>query len=157
MKRTLNKEQARLLAAECDEMIKVIPSITQQIQGKIDFLSSTDEPQEKDIKDLVNSLKCVKEQLAFYSDAFRFYSRRNGKLKEEAEKDSPENLEKYASIRQQTEQIISNFEAMGEAIFRQIRIKQMARGVFVLPSQPDPKPEPPKKKDAPAPDEESGE
>lgn len=157
MKRTLNKEQARLLAAECDEMIKVIPSITQQIQGKIDFLSSTDEPQEKDIKDLENSLKCVKEQLSFYSDAFRSYSRRNGKLKEETEKDSAENLERYATIRQQTEQIISDFEAMGEAIFRQIRIKQMARGIFVLPSQPDLKPEPPKQKDAPAPDEESGE
>lgn len=157
MKKTLSKEQARLLATECDEMIKAVPSIKQQIRDKINFLSSTDEPQEKDIKDLENSLKCVKEQLSFYSDAFRSYSRRNGKLKEEAEKDSPENLEKYASIRHQAEQIISDFDAMGEAIFRQIRIKQMARGIFVLPSQPNPKPEPPKQKDAPAPDEESGE
>lgn len=155
MKRTLNKEQATLLAAECNEMIKAVPSIKQQIRDKINFLSSTDEPQEKDIKDLENSLKCVKEQLSFYSDAFRSYSRRNGKLKEEAEKDSPENLEKYASIRQQTEQFISDFEAMGEAIFRQIRIKQMARGIFVLTPQPEQQ-----QKDAqfpPAPDEESGE
>lgn len=155
MKRTLNKEQATLLAAECNEMIKAVPSIKQQIRDKINFLSSTDEPQEKDIKDLENSLKCVKEQLSFYSDAFRSYSRRNGKLKEEAEKDLPENLEKYASIRQQTEQFISDFEAMGEAIFRQIRIKQMARGIFVLTPQPEQQ-----QKDAqfpPAPDEESGE
>lgn len=134
MKRTINMLQAALLAAEYEEMMKAVPSIKAQIQDKINLLSVTDEPQEKDIKDLETALQCVKEQVSFYSNSFRSYSRRNGKLKEEAEKESPENLEKYAAIRQQAEQIISDFEAMGEAVFRRIRIKQMAHGVF-LPSQ----------------------
>lgn len=134
MKRTINMLQAALLAAEYEEMMKAVPSIKAQIQDRINVLSVTDEQQEKDIKDLETALQCVKEQISFYSDAFRSYSRRNGKLKEAAAKDSPENLEKYTAIRQQAEQIISDFEAMGEAVFRRIRIKQMAHGVF-LPSQ----------------------
>lgn len=138
MRKTINILQAALLATECEEMMKAIPSIKAQIQSKIHLLSVTNEPQEKDKKDLETALQCVKEQLSFYSDAFRSYSRRNGKLKEDAEKDSPENLEKYAAIRHQAEQIISDFDALGEAVFRQIRIKQMAAGIFVLPSQPDP-------------------
>lgn len=141
MKRTINILQAALLAEEFEEMIQAVPLIKQQIQDKINVLSVADEPQEEAIKDLENSLKCIKNQISFYSDAFRSYSRRNGKLKEEFEKDSSENLEKYTAIRQQAEQIISDFEAMESSTLRRIRTKQMAKGFFVLPSQPEPEPQ----------------
>lgn len=136
MKKTLSKQQAAALALEYDDMKTAIPLIRSQIQDKINFLSVTDEPQEKDIKDLETALQCVKEQVSFYSDAFRSYSRRNGKLKEE----SPENLEKYTAIRQQAETVLSDFEAMESSTLRRIRMKQMAQGFF-LPSQPEPEPQ----------------
>lgn len=136
MKRTITKSQAAALADECEEMLRNVPLIKQQIQDKINLSLSTEEPQEQYIKDLEHSLQCVKDQVSFYSDAFRSYSRRNGKLKEEAEKDSADNLEKYAAIRRRFEDVLSDFEIMGAASLRRIKIRQMAAGVFVLPPQP---------------------
>lgn len=161
MVRTITKEQAAAIAEEFSVLMAALPAIKQQVKGKIDLLSAADDPKEDDIVELHSVMQCVQDQVTFYADTFRSYSRRNGKLKNEAEKDSAENLEKYAAIRQQAEQIISEFNATEEAIFRQIRIRQMAKGIFTMPQPSAPQQNSRPQKDEiqfpAAPDEESDE
>lgn len=153
MKKTVNLK-VEDVDKEWNETLQAIPSIREQLYKRIDSVVLQEEVTDQDMDNLETVFKCIKDQLAYFPSTILSYVRRCGKI---PGLDTSENLDRLKEIRESAELEMDNIDSIKESVFRKLSLKRMQNGVFVLPSQPDLKPEPPKQKDAPAPDEESGE
>lgn len=148
MKKTVNLK-VEDVDKEWNETLQAIPSIREQLYKRIDSVVLQEEITDQDMDNLETVFKCIQNQLAYFPSTILSYVRRCGKV---PGLDTSENLDRLKEIRESAELEMANIDSIKESVFRKLSLKRMQNGVFVLPPQPE-KPQ----KDAPAPDEESGE
>lgn len=123
----LTPKSMEALAKEWKERASEIPLIIDQLRITGDRILSSDTDSDDNLNALENAFQCVMDSLEYYPSKIRTYIKRCAKL---PDMETPENIEIYKKIRDETDQIIGQVDELKESVYRQIRFKNLAKGVY---------------------------